>query len=366
MTESTSSPIRSTLSDHFAALLDRARPLVRHRDDRSSCLEVVTTRFGAGRRTAPTPASSTPGDPQSPERDATIRTAPTTRGDSLPREAGPRGKNPGGTNWQAAVVVPTRNSARTLERCLESLRAQSTPCTIVVVDNASTDQTMEIAQRLAHIVHCAGPERSAQRNAGAKLTNSPLLGFVDSDMVVGTDVVAEATRALDSGCGGVIVPERSFGTGFWAAVRAFERSFYVGSDGVEAARFFRRETFDAVDGFDETLPPGPEDWDLTVRVRSVSPVSRIDAWIDHDEGAPTLVGLWKRKAYYAPGLTAYTKRYGLGAGAHLDRPYVRQPWLVFSEGPKLGAGLVALKAGEAIAVAWGARRLSPAELGGSG
>src|SRR5581483_9547513 len=65
-----------------------------------------------------------------------------------------------------AVIVPTRNSERTLESCLRSIRAQSVPTQIVVVDNCSTDRTAEIARRFADITLIQGPERSAQRNAG--------------------------------------------------------------------------------------------------------------------------------------------------------------------------------------------------------
>jgi SAM-dependent methyltransferase len=262
-----------------------------------------------------------------------------------------------------AVVVPTRNSARTLEACLRSLRAQTMPCAIVVVDNGSTDATLEIARRLADRVHAAGPERSAQRNIGASLVLSEVVGFVDSDMLVGPDVVARATRALEEGAGAVIVPERSFGVGFWAEVRAFERSFYVGSDSVEAARFFRRDVFEALGGFDETLPPGPEDWDLTRRTRASWPVARIDGWIDHDEGHPTLPGLLRKKAYYAPGLKAYARKHGAAAATSLDRPYLRRPWLIATKGPRIGAGLIVLKSGEAVAVL---SRLRPPGRGGTG
>ncbi len=42
----------------------------------------------------------------------------------------------------------------------------------------------------------------------------------------------------DSAVQGVIIPEESFGIGFWAQCKALERSFYVGNDDVEGARFF--------------------------------------------------------------------------------------------------------------------------------
>lgn len=250
------------------------------------------------------------------------------------------------------VVVPTRNSARTLARCLESLRAQTHACTIVVVDNGSTDGTREIAERLAHRPLQAGPERSRQRNVGAAAAPADILGFVDSDMVVPATVVAEAVAALTVGVVAVVVPERSTGAGYWARVRDFERSFYAGSDGVEAARFFAAGAFDAVGGFDEALT-GPEDWDLTRRTRGLGPVGRTASVIEHDEGGLRFRAACAKKAAYAEGLATYARRYGrAGLIEALDRPYLRRPWRLVAPHPALGLGVVALKAGEAAAVGW--------------
>lgn len=251
---------------------------------------------------------------------------------------------------EATIVVPTRNSGRTLMACLRSLRGQSVACVVVVVDNHSTDDTAAIACQYADIVAVAGPERSAQRNVGGALTRSPVLGFIDCDMVVDSMVVGQAISALQSGAGAIVVPEHSFGEGFWADVRAFERSFYHGSDTVEAARFFRRDVFEKVGGFDEAMEPGGEDWDLTIRVRKVASVTRISAEIAHDEGRPTFLKACAKKAYYAPGLRSFAHKHRITTLSVLDRPYLRRPWMIFARGPRLGLGLVALKAGEATAV----------------
>jgi arabinofuranan 3-O-arabinosyltransferase len=248
------------------------------------------------------------------------------------------------------VVVPTRNSARTLARCLESLRAQTQRCTVVVVDNFSGDGTRDIAAAYADTLIVAGPERSRQRNLGAAARPAAVLGFVDSDMVLEPAVVEQAVAAIAAGHGAVIVPERSVGDGFWARVRAFERAFYVGSDGVEAPRFFAAAEFAAAGGFDETLDAG-EDWDLGRRVAAGATVARVAAAIDHDEGRVGYLAACRKKAGYAEGIARFAAKHrGAAWSSLLDRPYLRRPWRLLAE-PRLAAGLVALKTGEATAVA---------------
>jgi glycosyltransferase involved in cell wall biosynthesis len=248
------------------------------------------------------------------------------------------------------VVVPTRNSARTLERCLLSLRAQTHPCTVVVVDNFSADATQAIARRHADVLMIAGPERSAQRNLGAAAHPAALLGFVDSDMVLAPEVVEQAAAAIAAGHGAAIVPERSVGEGFWARVRGFERAFYTGSDGVEAPRFFAAGVLDATGGFDETLDAG-EDWDLGRRAARLASVARVQAFIDHDEGRVRYLDACRKKGSYAEGIVRFAAKHrGAAWNSLLDRPYLRRPWKLLRR-PHLGAGLLALKTGEATAVA---------------
>ncbi len=250
------------------------------------------------------------------------------------------------------VVVPTKNAARTLAACLESLRAQTYPCQIVIVDNSSTDGTQEIAERWADAVLGAGPERSAQRNLGARTHPAEFLGFIDADMVLETRVVEEAVALLRGGAGSVIVPEHTVGTGFWVEVRAFERSFYEGSDAIEAPRFFRREVFERAGGFDEQLT-GPEDWDLGRAARQLAPVARTDASIAHDEGSLGYLEACSKKAHYAIGVRRYLAKRGPQALLEASRrPWLSRPWRLAN---RRGIGLIALKTGEALTIVavWG-------------
>jgi len=221
------------------------------------------------------------------------------------------------------------------------------PCTLVVVDNGSTDDTVPIARDHADLVLEAGPERSAQRNAGAAAIDTPVLGFIDSDMVLAPEVAREACEAIRSGATAVVVPERTVGEGFWTAVRAYERTFYEGSDAIEAPRFFSRAGFEASGGFDEEMT-GPEDWDLAIRMKEFGLQVRIESVIFHCEGRVRYIDACRKKAYYAPGVALFfAKHRSTGVALFSRRPWLRQPKALARP---LGIGLLALKAGEMGAV----------------
>jgi glycosyltransferase involved in cell wall biosynthesis len=246
-----------------------------------------------------------------------------------------------------SVIVPARNSAGTIGECLRSIRSQShEPIEVVVVDNGSTDSTPEIAAELAAIVLEAGPERSAQRNVGARASNGVYVLFIDSDMLLRPDVVRDCVTKAQHGADAVVIPETSFGKGFWARCKAFERSFYHGDETIEAARFFRRETFFAVNGYDETIPFGPEDWDIHARVRATGArLERADALIDHDEGALEFRELLARKYYYGKATERYIRNHGSLARRQLTvlRPAFLRHWRQLVRHPMIAAAMLVMK-----------------------
>jgi glycosyltransferase involved in cell wall biosynthesis len=138
------------------------------------------------------------------------------------------------TRASVTVVVPTKNGARTLRACRVSIVRQSMRCGLVV-DCDSVDNSKVIASGFADRVLNATPSPSLQRNIGARALPADVVGFVDADMVVGEHVVEQPIEHIEAGAGSVVVPERSFGESYWANVRAFERSMYLGT--LERPRF---------------------------------------------------------------------------------------------------------------------------------
>ncbi len=213
-----------------------------------------------------------------------------------------------------SVIITTKNEEDHLENLLKSLQKQSyKEIECIVVDNNSTDRTKMIARKYTQNVFNYGPERSTQRNYGAKKANGNFLLFLDADMKLERRVIESCVAKIEkSQTDAVIIPEISYGKSFWSRVKAYERSFYVGDESIEAARFFRKVTFFRVGGFDEKIT-GPEDWELSDRVRRQYGISRISIPILHNEGNLGFMELLRKKYYYGKKTPAYLRKAEKGA-----------------------------------------------------
>ncbi|HTV18106.1 MAG TPA: glycosyltransferase, partial [Polyangiaceae bacterium] len=175
------------------------------------------------------------------------------------------------------VVIPAHDAARTLHPCLQAL----TPLLesrqiqrIVVVDDHSTDETRDIAQRYPVQV-MSSPRRGAgaARNAGWRATTGDCVWFVDSDCVVQPDALAKLQRTsseLDASAVGGSYANQSVGhlTADLIHEEMVSRHRAMGRDvtfAITANLLCRRETLEALGGFDESLRLG-QDLDFAYRV----------------------------------------------------------------------------------------------------
>ena len=249
-----------------------------------------------------------------------------------------------------SVIIPTKNSAATLTQCLESVRDQSyTNIEIIVVDNSSTDNTQDIAKEFTEKVYTKGPERSYQRNFAATKAKGLYVCIIDSDMNLGPDVIDQCVANMEQDrIVGVVIPEESFGEGFWARCKKLERSFYVGVPYMEAARFFYRKDFNDAGGYDVKMVSG-EDWDLSQRIEAKGKLARTTAYIHHNEGRISLFKTIKKKLYYAKLFASYTANSGSQDKVQQQtnllgryKLFLSQPKKLFRN-PILGIGMLFMK-----------------------
>jgi glycosyltransferase involved in cell wall biosynthesis len=235
-------------------------------------------------------------------------------------------------------------------RCIQSILAQDYPRDLIeaiVVDNYSPDGTAAIARSLGVQVLEKGPERNAQRQHGASRASGEYIMFIDADMELEPTLVSEGVRLCgEAGFDAVILPERSVGSGFWAAVRALEKRCYLEDSTMETPnRFIKREVYHAVDGYDPLLIVG-EDFDLGDRIAEAGySVGRTTAFIAHHE-VLTFIQMLRKHYYYGSQMPQYLRK-SRGRGVKrffiLRRAYLRN-WREFLRNPLLGGGLVLMKA----------------------
>lgn len=166
-----------------------------------------------------------------------------------------------------SVIIPNYNYAKTLGACLEAVLGQShPPHEVIVVDDASTDASREIARRhpCTLLESAVNHGVSAARNRGVAASSGEILFFLDSDVAPAPDAVEAAVAALtaDPGLGcvhGVLAPEPLFDDGPVERYHALHAHYWRwrGAGEVTTAVFalgaMPRAAFEAAGPFDENL-----------------------------------------------------------------------------------------------------------------
>ncbi len=211
-----------------------------------------------------------------------------------------------------SVVVTTRNEASHVAACLSAFaRARAAgDVETIVIDNGSTDGTRALAEASGARVFRQGPERSAQRNRGAKEASADFVMFLDADMIVPEETVGEILSRISAGeTDALHVREVRTGKGLRTKARNFERGFYDATC-IDAVRVVRKSLFERAGGFDETLT-GPEDWDLDRRVLALTNrVFLTDGHLLHNEKRLSLKLVLAKKAYYSRCFARYREKWG--------------------------------------------------------
>lgn len=100
-----------------------------------------------------------------------------------------------------SVIIPVRNDPTNLDLCLRALASSDhVDYEVIVVDDASTDETSEVARRhdarlIRQETH-AGP--AAARNHGAQEARTPYLFFLDADVCVQPQTLGQVAARFSS------------------------------------------------------------------------------------------------------------------------------------------------------------------------
>lgn len=216
-----------------------------------------------------------------------------------------------------SVIIPAKNSERTIGKCLKSVFDQGcAPLEVMVVDANSTDKTGSIAKKHGAKVLIEPPHKGSApgigRNHGAKSAEGDILAFLDSDCYpkkTWLDSVVNVFKDPKVGVYSVVVSD---GTG-----KIVSRSFHYLHMEIKydfapsRCMAIRKNIFMQVKGFDETLTTA-EDNDLSYRVRQLGYEIMVDkeSRVYHDdEHLASLRGIWRQQRWYRESEAEMRRRY---------------------------------------------------------
>jgi len=181
-----------------------------------------------------------------------------------------------------SVILPVRNAAAHVAAAIESVLAQSPrPAEILVIDGGSTDGTLEIAARYpdVRLIHQQGRGLAAARNQAIQKSRSPWIAFCDGDDRWAENALALRLQAFESNPQalaviGQVILEAIGGTTATAAQQSRIGQPVPGF--TPGALLARREAFEQIGLFDESLAIGTDsDWFVRLQ-QSASPVVQIE------------------------------------------------------------------------------------------
>lgn len=179
-----------------------------------------------------------------------------------------------------SLYIPCYNAAKYIEKCLQSILAQTYSIKeILIVDDGSTDNTLEIVKRFSNIRIVKHPENrglGAARNTGIRELNTEFIANIDSDCVAEKDwlkqLMDNMTDTKIAGVGGKLVESNQSTTpDYWRMVHMKQHwgdEKIVNPDWLWGhSSVFRKSVLDVVNGYQEKFRTNYEDLDLSRRLR---------------------------------------------------------------------------------------------------
>jgi len=172
------------------------------------------------------------------------------------------------------VVIPCRDYGCYLEEAVDSVLASDADYEIHIVDDASADETAEVAEALAeeypHIHYLRNDSQMGpgySRNRGIAAMESAFVVLLDADDLIGPNYLYEAQRRLLAGADVVNPDALLFGESQerWVVPEVTTYNMLLERNPVHCSSAFRRELWARTGGIDEHIPCW-EDYHFWVRL----------------------------------------------------------------------------------------------------
>ena len=226
------------------------------------------------------------------------------------------------------LIIPTHDRPQLLPRAIESARAAGTDVEIIVIDDASTDETAEVCRNLNNIKYVRVERNqgvAGARNIGIFRSTARYVAFLDDDdlrLPGSLDIQVEALEANPKAgfvCGAMIMADQDYqptgkvvhprhpgGDVFWELL---DLDFPV----MPLCTLIRKECFLRVGLLNRHLN-GIDDWDIFTRIAELYPVLVLE----------TPVGIYRQPTPYS-GQGSSTRAAQLSRAARHQLNLLRLP-----------------------------------------
>lgn len=176
-----------------------------------------------------------------------------------------------------SIVIPCFNQAKYLEETVKSaLSSKYQPKEIIIVNDGSTDSSIEIAKELekSHpeilLINQENSGVSRARNNGISHANGKYILPLDGDDLISENYVPDAIQILENQsevkvvyCEGVKFDENGQKT--WN-LKSFSRNALARDNMIFVAGVYRKSDWEACDGYSEDMKMGREDWEFWIKM----------------------------------------------------------------------------------------------------
>lgn len=174
---------------------------------------------------------------------------------------------------EATIVITTKNRKEELRRALASCVDQTVPCEVLVVDDGSSDGTIQMVrsefQKVRLFAHSVSRGYIVRRNEAASLAEAPVIVSIDDDAEFSSPrVVENALKAfVDDKVGAVAIPYiEPHKENRILQAAPDSRSLWITDRFIGTAHALRRDLFLQLGGYREAYFHQGEEADYSLRL----------------------------------------------------------------------------------------------------
>ncbi len=176
-----------------------------------------------------------------------------------------------------SVVIPCYNQEKYLKETVQSVLSSTyRPIEIILVNDGSTDDSLEVANKLAtahleiRVMNQPNGGVAKARNNGIAVAGGKYILPLDGDDLISDNYIGEAVKFLEAKlevkvvyCQAVKFNE--IGKKPWK-LKPFSRHQLAKDNMIFVAGLFRKSDWEEVDGFSEDMVMGREDWEFWIKM----------------------------------------------------------------------------------------------------